>query len=177
MRCLGLSDLKLGRLEGACVGFWGNGQVQQVHSCSHFLQQNDNARYFSRLWCTFEIATFMKDPEQRGHIQFMPLKMGAQVILSSIFWHIIGFSYAAFYMTNQAHLPSGCPSRPCHKQAVHCFPGSAFSFARSFLRSQYAFMLLLHDSCQQTGKSLEAGACQILPHRYPKKAVISRRRI
>ncbi|CAE7739865.1 unnamed protein product [Symbiodinium pilosum] len=63
-------------------------------------------RYFSRLWCTFEIATFMKDPEQRGHIQFMPLKMGAQVILSSIFWHIIGFSYAAFYMTNQAHLPS-----------------------------------------------------------------------
>ncbi|CAE7477590.1 unnamed protein product [Symbiodinium natans] len=64
-------------------------------------------RYFERLWCTFEIATFMKDPDKRGQIHIMPLKMGALVVMYAAFWHVLGLSYAIFYMTRQAQTGAG----------------------------------------------------------------------
>ncbi|CAE7537094.1 unnamed protein product [Symbiodinium necroappetens] len=53
-------------------------------------------QYFSRLWCTFEIATFMKDPERRKQIRFMPLKTALIFLIYSASWHVLVCCYAIF---------------------------------------------------------------------------------
>mmetsp|Transcript_45885 Transcript_45885/g.102893 ORF Transcript_45885/g.102893 Transcript_45885/m.102893 type:complete len:555 (+) Transcript_45885:44-1708(+) len=50
-------------------------------------------RYFSRLWCTFEIATFLKDPNNKRRIEFMPLKTSGILVLTSATWHLIRLVY------------------------------------------------------------------------------------
>jgi len=53
-------------------------------------------RYFSRLWCSYEIATFMKDEAKQGSIKLMPLKLGVLLALMTLFW-LIGI--AIFYVS------------------------------------------------------------------------------
>ena len=60
------------------------------------LPQSVIPRYFSRLWCTFEIASFMKDPERRKHIQFMPLKTTVLLMLGSGCWFALAIGWNAF---------------------------------------------------------------------------------
>lgn len=50
-------------------------------------------RYFSRLWCTLELATFLKDPGNRRRIHFMPLKATGVLVMRSIFWNILAICY------------------------------------------------------------------------------------
>jgi len=53
-------------------------------------------RYFTRLWCTLEIATFMKDPERRKRIQFMPLKTAVLLLLSAGCWFALAIGWNVF---------------------------------------------------------------------------------
>ncbi|CAE7900275.1 hypothetical protein AK812_SmicGene19041 [Symbiodinium microadriaticum] len=53
-------------------------------------------RYFTRLWCTLEIATFMKDPQRRKRIQFMPLKTAVLLLLSAGCWFALAIGWNAF---------------------------------------------------------------------------------
>ncbi|CAE7444673.1 unnamed protein product, partial [Symbiodinium pilosum] len=61
---------------------------------SHDLVVLLTPQYFRRLWCTFELATFMKEPAKRKRIRFMPLKTTAILVLVSGCWFalLIGWS-------------------------------------------------------------------------------------
>ena len=53
-------------------------------------------RYFTRIWCLLEIATFMKDSERRRSIQFMPLKTAVLVLLASGCWFVLAIGWNVF---------------------------------------------------------------------------------
>ncbi|CAE7397068.1 unnamed protein product, partial [Symbiodinium sp. CCMP2456] len=57
--------------------------------------------YFSRLWCTLELATFLKDPENLHRIQFMPLKATGVLVMGTVFWHLTAVGYGFFSVTWQ----------------------------------------------------------------------------
>ncbi|CAK9033469.1 Uncharacterized protein SCF082_LOCUS20496 [Durusdinium trenchii] len=50
-------------------------------------------RYFSRLWCTYEISTFLRDPQMRRTILVMPVKLSVILVVFSIFEHMISFAH------------------------------------------------------------------------------------
>ncbi|CAE7340001.1 unnamed protein product, partial [Symbiodinium pilosum] len=50
-------------------------------------------RYFSRIWCTYEVATFLRDPEKQKPILVMPVKMALILFLISVAEHAIMFWY------------------------------------------------------------------------------------
>ncbi|OLQ00652.1 hypothetical protein AK812_SmicGene16653 [Symbiodinium microadriaticum] len=52
-----------------------------------------SSRYFTRLWCVFEIATFMKDPERRKRIRLMPLKSTVLLLLVSGCWYLLNIGF------------------------------------------------------------------------------------
>ena len=52
-------------------------------------------RYFRRLWCLLEVATFMKDPERQRSIHFMPLKTAVLFLLASGCWFILAIGWNA----------------------------------------------------------------------------------
>eukprot|EP00439_Symbiodinium_sp_Y106_P014245 s944_g2.t1 len=49
--------------------------------------------YFSRLWCVFEMATYLKDPFGRERTQIIPVKTGALLCLSSACWYVLCAAY------------------------------------------------------------------------------------
>ncbi|CAE7204435.1 unnamed protein product [Symbiodinium sp. CCMP2592] len=64
-----------------------------------FLLQSKNLlvlwspQYFSRLWCTYELVTFLKDQPWHDAVTFMPVKMSYLLLLFSAFWHLTVFTY------------------------------------------------------------------------------------
>mmetsp|Transcript_32140 Transcript_32140/g.74038 ORF Transcript_32140/g.74038 Transcript_32140/m.74038 type:complete len:343 (+) Transcript_32140:39-1067(+) len=50
-------------------------------------------RYFSRLWCAYEIATFMKEQDRSRTIEVMPVQMSAILFLFSGAWHVLTWGY------------------------------------------------------------------------------------
>ncbi|CAE7459868.1 unnamed protein product [Symbiodinium natans] len=50
-------------------------------NCSDELTILWSRRYFHRLWCSYELATFMKDMDKHACIQLIPLKMGVLLTL------------------------------------------------------------------------------------------------
>ncbi|CAE7625890.1 unnamed protein product, partial [Symbiodinium pilosum] len=63
---------------------------QGVLGLAAFLHRSDqltvlwSKRYFRRLWCSYELATFMKDADKHASIQFIPLKMGVLLSLLAL---------------------------------------------------------------------------------------------
>ena len=57
--------------------------------CINCRRSAKHRRYFTRLWCTFEIATFMKDLKRRKNIEFMPLKSSAVLLMASGCWFVL----------------------------------------------------------------------------------------
>ncbi|CAE7259329.1 unnamed protein product [Symbiodinium natans] len=53
-------------------------------------------RYFTRLWCVLEIATFMKDPGRQRSIHFMPLKTAALLLMTSGCWFVLAIGWNLF---------------------------------------------------------------------------------
>ncbi|CAL1159465.1 unnamed protein product [Cladocopium goreaui] len=51
-------------------------------------------RYFSRLWCTYEISTFLRDSEKPKPILVMPVKLAVVLVIFSAAMHVVmlGFS-------------------------------------------------------------------------------------
>ncbi|CAE7037672.1 ABCF5 [Symbiodinium natans] len=70
-----------------------------------FLHRSDkllvlwSPRYFARLWCAYEIATFMKDRQRAKSILVMPVKMASLLFLYSASWHVLTYCY---YMVDDA---------------------------------------------------------------------------
>jgi len=64
-----------------------------------FLHRSDrllvlwSPRYFSRLWCAYEIATFMKDRNRAKSILVMPVKTASLFFLYSASWHLLTYCY------------------------------------------------------------------------------------
>ncbi|CAE7246190.1 unnamed protein product [Symbiodinium sp. CCMP2592] len=56
-------------------------------------------RYFGRLWCTTEIASFLKDPDERRSIEFMPLKVAAILVMGAVCWHLLAIGHGIFAFT------------------------------------------------------------------------------
>jgi len=52
-------------------------------------------RYFSRLWCTFEVAVFLRS-QQKKHIRIMPVSFALLVFLISFVAHVGAFTYYFF---------------------------------------------------------------------------------
>ena len=50
-------------------------------------------RYFSRIWCTYEVATFLRDPGNQKPILVMPVKMALILFLFAVTEHIIMYWY------------------------------------------------------------------------------------
>eukprot|EP00439_Symbiodinium_sp_Y106_P017686 s1073_g2.t1 len=50
-------------------------------------------RYFSRLWCTYELTTFLQAQRRSDAVVMMPLKMSMLLFLFSAFWHLLILSY------------------------------------------------------------------------------------
>ncbi|CAE7240284.1 unnamed protein product [Symbiodinium sp. CCMP2592] len=48
---------------------------------SHQLTILWSHRYFSRMWCAYELATFLRNPKQQKPIQIMPVKMAVVLFL------------------------------------------------------------------------------------------------
>lgn len=48
---------------------------------SHQLTILWSHRYFSRMWCAYELATFLRDPKKQKPIQIMPVKMAVVLFL------------------------------------------------------------------------------------------------
>ncbi|CAE7276721.1 hypothetical protein AK812_SmicGene24068 [Symbiodinium microadriaticum] len=77
-----------------------------------FLNRSDeltilwSKRYFRRLWCSFELATFMKDSGKHAHIRLVPLKMGVLMALMS---QIQVIAAALFYVSLDAESGHRCP--------------------------------------------------------------------
>jgi len=59
-------------------------------------------RYFSRLWCTYEIAAFLRDQvTDEKPLQVMPVKMSVILFLLSVCWHILTICfYVLEYVTD-----------------------------------------------------------------------------
>ena len=114
--CMSCADMKVWR------GI-SNAPGPLLKRICHFMEGEktllDTMSHCSGLWCTFEIATFMKDPDKRGQIHIMPLKMGALVVMYAAFWHVLGLSYAIFYMTRQV-------LHPLHTFCYLCMSRAAF---------------------------------------------------
>ncbi|CAE7861632.1 ABCF5 [Symbiodinium microadriaticum] len=64
-----------------------------------FLHRSDrllvlwSPRYFTRLWCAYEIATFMKDHKRAKSILVMPVKTASLFFLYSASWHLLTYCY------------------------------------------------------------------------------------
>ncbi|CAK9024985.1 unnamed protein product [Durusdinium trenchii] len=52
-------------------------------------------RYFSRLWCTYEIGCFLRRMDQ-ARIEILPVKTAYLLILVSILWHTLMISFYLF---------------------------------------------------------------------------------
>ncbi|CAJ1445708.1 unnamed protein product [Effrenium voratum] len=69
-------------------------------------------RYFTRLWCSFEIATFLRDASRSGPklkpIEIMPVKMAFLLVILAIHAHAqsLGFRFLS-YMASQAQSSRG----------------------------------------------------------------------
>eukprot|EP00913_Durusdinium_trenchii_P028816 g27021.t1 len=61
-------------------------------------------RYFTRLWCAFELSTFLKDENRVKHIEFMPASM-ALLLWSASVVNMIGFSLWQ-WVTHRNHVGS-----------------------------------------------------------------------
>ncbi|CAE6940239.1 unnamed protein product, partial [Symbiodinium sp. CCMP2592] len=78
-----------------------------------FLNRSDeltilwSKNYFRRLWCSFELATFMKDSNKHAHIRLVPLKMGVLVAL----WSQVAVVAAALLHLS---LDADCGHIRCH---------------------------------------------------------------
>jgi len=49
-------------------------------------------RYFTRLWCTYEIATYFKD-DQKKRLQLMPVALSVQILLQAAMAHPLTWCY------------------------------------------------------------------------------------
>lgn len=54
-----------------------------------------SSRYFSRIWCTFEVAAFLRN-EQKRHIRIIPVSFAKLVFLLSLYAHVGAFAYYTF---------------------------------------------------------------------------------
>ncbi|CAE7210572.1 unnamed protein product, partial [Symbiodinium microadriaticum] len=69
--------------------------------------------YFSRLWCVFEMATYLKDPSGRERTQIIPVKTGALLWLSSAGWYVLCAAYNVIYRSAEArNLQPSIPELP-----------------------------------------------------------------
>ncbi|CAE7445717.1 unnamed protein product, partial [Symbiodinium sp. CCMP2456] len=59
-------------------------------------------RTFLRVWCGFEIGTFLRDRQRR--IQIMPLKTGSLLLLGSLCWHVLSLCFHVFSKSEDALL-------------------------------------------------------------------------
>ena len=50
-------------------------------------------RYLSRLWCVFEISTFLQDRASINKIQIMPLKTALLLLMVASCWHLLASYY------------------------------------------------------------------------------------
>ncbi|OLQ12007.1 hypothetical protein AK812_SmicGene4093 [Symbiodinium microadriaticum] len=50
-------------------------------------------QYFSRLWCTYELATFLRNPDQHKPLEVMPVRMCYLLFLMAFCWRILLFAY------------------------------------------------------------------------------------
>jgi len=50
-------------------------------------------QYFSRLWCTYELATFLRNPDQHKPLEVMPVRMCHLLFLMAFCWRILLFAY------------------------------------------------------------------------------------
>ncbi|CAE6914949.1 unnamed protein product [Symbiodinium sp. CCMP2592] len=60
---------------------------------SHQLTILWSHRYFSRIWCTYEVATFLRDAKNQKPILVMPVKMALTLFLFAVSEHVIMYWY------------------------------------------------------------------------------------
>ena len=52
-----------------------------------------SARYFNRLFCAYEVATFLARPREDAAIRLMPVKLAAIIFMVSAACHASGLGY------------------------------------------------------------------------------------
>ena len=62
-------------------------------NCSRQLVVLLSPRYLSRLWCVFEISTFLQDRASINKIQIMPLKTTVLLLMVAGCWHMLASYY------------------------------------------------------------------------------------
>eukprot|EP00435_Cladocopium_sp_Y103_P047280 s172_g13.t2 len=60
--------------------------------CSEKLLVLWSDQYFNRLWCAYELGCFLSR-SKRVQVEIMPLKISAILLLGSMVWHVLMFSY------------------------------------------------------------------------------------
>jgi len=69
-------------------------KIKSVYGLASFLNHSDrllilwSPRYFSRIWCAYELATFMRDPAKRKSIQMMPTKLAVLQLVYCLLMHL-----------------------------------------------------------------------------------------
>ena len=94
-------------------------------------------RYCNRLWCTFELATFMKDPERRKRIQLMPLKATAFLLMFSGGWFALSLAWSIF--DNVFYTTSGLLGGICE------FKSSGLLRVSGFMAGQKELCRYVHE--------------------------------
>jgi len=105
-----------------------------VYSIGGFLQKSDRllmlctSRYFSRMWCAFEVAAWLQYKDV-GSIIFLP---PSETLFTSVFFSIVLLTHAGVYVGTQF---PGVPVVPCALVVLFVFPLPLVHSARLAMRT------------------------------------------
>ncbi|CAK0834257.1 unnamed protein product [Prorocentrum cordatum] len=120
-----------------------------VYSIGGFLQKSDRllmlctSRYFSRMWCAFEVAAWLQYKDV-GSIIFLP---PSETLFTSVFFSIVLLTHAGVYVGTQF---PGVPVVPCALVVLFVFPLPLVHSARLAMRALMSMPeeLRVHDVTQ-----------------------------
>ena len=76
---------------------------QGILSLPGFLDQSEeltilwSGKYLTRLWCTYELISFLQNPQKRKSVHVIPVKLCLLICLMSVAWHCMAAGYYIAY--------------------------------------------------------------------------------